>query len=224
MSIGKALQEILKPHEEGYEVGVHPLSNRTRRAVLRELTRKPCQTATAVATKLGANVQNVQWHLKKLEEYDFVKSFKKSRIRYYPAELISAEDLDMFSLIAGKNGWLVVKSLLSRCREINFLSRHMGKSTAYRILAELKKNGYVEEIRSSRAIYCLSDKFHSKLEYYDKRGLEFRKIFLKKIELRGYRVEIVGTVNYETKIRIEGYEKFTVGIFISPLRTALEVR
>jgi hypothetical protein len=70
---------------------------------------------------------------------------------------------------------------------------------------------------------CGTENLRKLVEKYDLIGKKYKKSFLKHIETRGFSVRVLGTVNYELKIHITGMETFTMGIFISPLRTAMEV-
>ena len=99
----------------------------------------------------------------------------------------------------------------------------MGKSTLYRLLGILKSLELVDIEGQRKKLICATEKLMNMMEKYDKIGRDFKKVFLKKIESRGFEIKVVGTVNYELKIRVEGMDNFNMSIFISPVRTALEV-
>ncbi len=225
MKITKELEEIIKTLEEGEEErGLHLFSNKNRRYVFRELTKAPCQTSSSIARKLNMDVQIAEWHLKRLGREGYVGEVEIRKKVYYPIELVKEEDLPLFTLLNNRNANLIVKSLFRRCRDIQFLQRHVSRATVYRVLRKLKDMDLIEDMKGTRRLVCLNDNFYRKMEEYDKMGLEFRRKFIKKIEFRGYSVEIIGTYNYETKIRVKGVENFTVGIYISPLKSILGVR
>ncbi len=225
MKITKELEEIIKTLEEDEgEKGLHLFSNRNRRYVFRELTRAPCQTSSSIARRLGVDIQIVEWHLKRLSREGYVGDRRIKKKIYYPEDLIKEEDLPLFSLLNNKGANLIVRSLYRKCREISFLERHLSRATVYRVIKELKNMGFVEDMKGTHRLICLNDEFYEKVGEYDRIGLEFKKKFIKKIEFRGYVVEIIGTYNYETKIRVRGVEKFTLGIYISPLKSILGVR
>jgi len=225
VKLTKELEEIIKTlEEEEGERGLHFFSNRNRRNVFREITRAPCQTSSAIARRLSVDVQIVEWHLKRLIREGFVKDANMRKKVYYPRDLVREEDVPLFYLLNSKSGKIIVNSLFRRCRDLSFLQRHLSRGTVYRVLRELKRLNLIEEMRGTKKLVCLKDDFYRKMEDYDKIGLEFRKKFIKSIEFRGYTIEIIGTYNYETKIRVKGVENFTLGIYISPIKTILGVR
>jgi DNA-binding MarR family transcriptional regulator len=225
VKLAKELEEIIKTlEEEEGERGLHFFSNRNRRNVFREITRAPCQTSSSVARKLGVDVQIVEWHLKRLVREGFVVERNLKKKVYYPKDLIREDDVPLFYLLNTKGGWTVVHSLFRKCRDLSFLQRHLSRATVYRVLRELRKLDLVEEMRGTRKLVCLKEDFYKMMEDYDKIGLDFRRKFIKSIEFRGYSIEIIGTYNYETKIRVRGVENFTLGIYISPLKSILGVR
>ncbi len=220
MKLASQLQNLIKEEEE--EKGFHIFANKHRRDAFRELTRAPCQTSSALAKALGYDVQDVEWHLKKLMKEGFVEKREYKKKLFYPSELIMKEDIPLFALLNTKSGWLIVNSLREKCRDMPFLYRHVSRATAYRIVKELRILGFLEEMKGTKRLICLNDNFYDKIEKYDALGIDFKKRFIEKIEKRGYSVEVIGTYNYEVTIRIVGIENFTLGIYISPLRTILE--
>ncbi len=224
MKLSREMSKIIGRIEDRDEKGYHIFSNPSRREIFQELTRAPAQTSSSVAKKLGVDVQNVEWHLGKLSREGFVGSVEINKKLYYPIGLMRVEDAPLFQLLNTKGGWIVVNSLIGRCRDMKFLHRHISQSTAYRVVNALKSMGVVEVHKGSKRLICLNDRFKDLREEYEKMGFEFKRDFLKRIEIRGYSVEVIGTYGYETKIRVSGMENFTLGIYISPLRTILEVR
>ena len=222
MKIGKALEDILRTEPEELE-GYHIFYNPLRRAIFRELTRKPCVTSSFLGKKLGANVPAIEWHLKKLMSEDYIGSVITNKKLYYPQEMILPGDVETFSILNGSTGSQIMRNLLGGCKSIGYLQGMFSLSTLYRNLKALQTLGLVKKIRGRKALYCLTDIIPRKLEEYDKIGMDFKKRMLERISLRGYEVEIIGTYGYEVKLRIRGLENFTMGFFISPMRTTLEV-
>ncbi len=222
MKLAHQLKNLIR--EEEKERGFHIFANKHRRDVFRELTRAPCQTSSAIAKTLNYDVQDVEWHLRKLIENGFVEKREHKKRLFYPSGLVMDEDVPLFALINKKSGWLIVNSLKERCRDMPFLYRHVSRSTAYRVVDELRTLGLIEEMKGSKRLICLNENFYDKIEKYDAIGIEFKKKFINRVERRGYRVEVIGTYKYELTIRIFGIENFTLGIYISPLRTILEGR
>ncbi len=222
MKISTQLQKLIK--EEEIERGYHIFSNRHRREIFRELTRAPCQTSSSLMRKLGYDVQNVEWHLKRLMREGFVdlKIYKKKL--FCPSELIFEEDIPLFHLLNTRSGWIIVRSLVDRCRDMPYLSKHASRATAYRVVDTLKSLNLVDVSKGTRKMICLNEGFYEKMDMYSVQGSEFKKNFIKRIEKRGYSAEIVGSYDYEIIIRLSGMENFTLGIFISPLKTILGVK
>lgn len=220
MKLASQLKNLIKEEEE--ERGFHIFANKHRRDIFRELTRAPCQTSSSLARALGYDVQDVEWHLKKLMENGFVEKRELKKKLFYPSELVMEEDIPLFALLNTKSGWLIVNSLKERCRDMPFLYRHVSRSTAYRVISNLRTLGFLDEMKGTKRLICLNDNFYEKIEKYDVMGIEFKKRFIERIEKRGYSVEVIGTYKYELTIRILGMENFTLGIYISPMRTILE--
>jgi DNA-binding transcriptional ArsR family regulator len=222
VKIATQLSKLIKEEEE--ERGFHIFANKHRREIFKELTRAPCQTSSSIARALGYDVQTVEWHLKKLIAEGFVdlKEYKKKL--FCPVNLILEEDVPLFSLLNTQSGWLIVNSLLNKCRDVPFLCKHTSRATTYRIIKELRDLGFLEEIKGTKRLVCLNDRFYNKIEEYSSIGLEFKKKFIEKIDKKGYSVEIIGSYNYEVTIRITGIENFTLGIYISPIKSILEGR
>ncbi len=222
MKIASELSKLMK--EEEKERGFHIFANRHRREIFKELTRAPCQTSSFLARTLGYDVQTVEWHLKKLMDFDLVSFKKMQKKLFYPVDLVREVDIPLFSLLNSKSGWIVVKSLMERCRDVPFLYRHVSRSTAYRIIKNLKNLGFIREMKGTKRLICLNDEFYNKIEEYDVLGMDFKQKFFEKIEMRGYNVEIIGSYDYQLILRVRGIENFNLGIYISPIRTILEGR
>ncbi len=209
--------------EEEETRGYHIFSNRNRRELYRELTRAPCQNSSMLSSSTGVKPANVVWHMRKLEKEGYVNVHRLGGEVFYPAGLVAVEDVPLFYLINRKSAAQVIKALLYRCRGTDELLENISRATFYRVLRELKNLDIVETGRGTKSWVCLKDSFLQKIEEYDKRGLSFKREFIKRMEKGGYEVEVIGTYGYEVKLRILGREKFTMGIYISPLRTSLEV-
>ena len=219
----RGIEKIVKGEEEEELEGYHIFSNGNRREVYRELTRRPCVTSSQISQSAGINVRNVIWHLGKLKREGFVGELRGRRHLYYPLHLVMESDLSLFSILNSKQGRKIVRSLYFGCKSIQELEENISHTTLYRILKKLKDMEMINIHRGRRSLVCLEEEFFRKVEDYDKLGLEFKKKFMEKIETRGYTVELIGTYDYEVKLRISGREKFTMGIFISPIRTSLGV-
>ncbi len=214
------LEKMMRAEEENVK-GIHIFSNRNRREIFTQLTKFPCRTSSSLSKILDIDVRDVEWHLKKLESLGFVFSWKKNKKYYGVKDLVMEDDMLFFSLL-GRNGMKdIVRNLMGGCKEIG--SFEIKKSTLYRYLNELKSLDIVNIIGTRRKMVCATNKLNKMIEKYDEIGREYKKTILKKLEMRGYEIEVIGTVDYELKIRIRGVEDFSMGIFISPLRTVLEV-
>ncbi len=222
MKIGKALEDILRIEPEELK-GYHIFSNPLRRAIFRELTRKPCVTSSFLGKKLGTSASAVEWHLKKLMSEDYIGFAGVNKKLYYPKELILEEDTGIFSVLNASIGSQIVRNLLGGCKSIEYFQGIFNSSTLYRNLRRLQALELIEKIRGRKVLYCLTERIPRKLGEYDKIGIDFKKRMLERISLRGYEVEIIGTYGYEVKLRIRGQENFSMGFFISPMRTTLEV-
>ncbi len=203
------------------EKGFHIFSNERRRAIFRELSRLPCRTSSSIAKATGIEVRSVIWHLEKLRREGFVDSVNLGKKYYIIPGLIFLEDMPFFSLLGRREVRKLLKMIWGGCVPISQI--RISKSTLYRITNELENFGVVEKSGDKCKYICPTEKLQELVDKYDKVGRDFKKEFLKRIEVRGFEVEVIGTVGYELKIRVRGMENFTMGVFISPLRTALEV-
>ncbi len=222
MSISSDLKKLIREEEE--ERGLHIFSNRHRREIFRELTRAPCQTSSSLSRTLSYDVQTVEWHLKKLKNEGFVDYKIQGKKLFYPMDLVMEQDIPLFHLLNTKSGWLITRALFEKCREMPYLYRHVSRASAYRVVEKLRNMNLLREMKGARKLVCLTDEFYEKVEMYGAYGSEFKKNFLKRVEFRGYTAEVVGTYDYEVIIRISGTENFTLGIFISPMKTILGVK
>ncbi len=214
------LEKIIKREEDNVR-GIHIFSNKNRREIFRELTKFPCRTSSSLSKILGIDVRSVEWHLKKLESLEYVISLKKNKKYYCIKDLVREEDLPFFTLLGKAGIRNIIKNVINGCKEIN--SFEIKRATLYRYLSELKTLKIISVIGTKRKMLCPTNKLEGIMEKYDEIGREYKRIILKKLDMKGYEIEVIGTVNYELKIRISGVEDFNMGIFISPLRTILEV-
>ena len=214
------LQEIIKAAKKE-ERGFHIFSNERRRVIFRELTRLPCRTSSSLSKSTGIEIRSVIWHLEKLHREEFVDIAKRGKKYYIVPNLIYLDDIPFFSLLSIKNAKKLLKTIWSGCVPISEIN--MGKSTLYRLVDNLKSLQMVGIEGQKRKLLCPTEKLIFMAEKYDKIGHDFKRDFLKKIESRGFEIEVLGTVNYELKIRVTGLDSFNMSVFISPVRTALEV-
>ena len=217
------IQEIFKGLEEEEIKGYHPFSHKNRREIYRELTRAPCLNSSQLSSRTGIKASNTVWHLRKLQREGYVHSVKYQSEIFYPEWLVLPEDLKLFYWINKKGVASIIRSLLFGCKGVDELISNMSRATFYRYLQVLKELGVIETGRGRKSWVCLKDVFFQKMEEYDRRGMKFKRDLIKRLERGGYEVETVGTYNYEVKLRIVGREKFTMSIYISPIRTALGV-
>ncbi|NPA75134.1 MAG: helix-turn-helix transcriptional regulator [Euryarchaeota archaeon] len=220
MSLNILEEKIKKASETGGE-GYHIFSNENRRNIFRELTRRACRTTSSLAASTGIDSKVVVWHLNKLKKHGFVHEWKKGRLYYYPVELIKPDDLELFRILNSKDARIIMLHASKGCIEIANIP--CSKSTLYRYLKIFSDMELIEISGLRKKYLCGTEKLANLLEQYDVRGMNYKKRFLKYVEKRGFNVRIVGTINYELKIEFSGLENFTMGIYISPLRTAMEV-
>ena len=219
MDLRKLQEKIKEAREE--EKGFHLFSSKRRRDVFKELTRLPCRTASSLSKVTGIEVRSVIWHLGKLHRAGFVDLVESNKKYYIVPGLIYLEDIPFFSLLSLNNAKKLLKIIWGGCVPISNI--RMGTSTIYRLVNRLKSMGLVELEGERRKLLCPTEKLGEMAEKYDKIGRDFKREFLKKIESKGFEIEVIGTVNYELKIRVTGMDNFNMSIFISPVRTALEV-
>ena len=217
---GQDLEKIIKKEEEVVR-GIHIFSNERRRRIFMELTKFPCRTSSSLSRILNMDVRDVEWHLKKLVERDFVFTWKDRKKYYCVKNLVRKEDLAIFSLFNVPGILTLMRKISGECREISYFS--IKKSTLYRYLKELKSLHLVGTVGIEKKLICATPKFRKMIEKYDEIGREYKSIILKKLEMPGYEVKNLGTINYELKVSIGGFENFSMSVFISPLRTILEV-
>ncbi len=216
----KKLQEKIKGVKKEAK-GFHIFSNERRREIFRELTRLPCRTSSSISKATGIEVRSVVWHMEKLHHEGFVDVVEKGKKYYIVPGLIYLEDLPFFSLLSLNNAKKLLKTIWDGCVPISEIN--IGKSTLYRLINCFKSLNIVDVEGQRRKLLCPTEKLSEIVEKYDEIGRDFKRDFLKKIETRGFEIEVLGTVNYELKIRIAGIDNFSMSIFISPVRTALEV-
>ncbi len=216
----KDLEKRIKSASEKEE-GFHIFSSVMRRAIFRELTRFLCRTASSIATATGIEVRSVIWHLEKLRRAGYVDSADRGKKYYIVPGLIHLEDVPLFSILGRKNARKLLKIVWNGCVPISQIK--ISKSTLYRIVRMLENLEIIERGGERRKYLCATEKLMELVDKYDKIGKDFKRDFVKRIEMKGFEVKVIGTVGYEVKIRVSGMENFTMGVFISPLRTTLEV-
>ncbi len=215
----KLKERIEKAEEE--KKGFHIFSCERRRKIFEELTKLPCRTSSSLSRITGIEVRSVIWHLEKLRRGGFVDVVKEGKKYYIVPGLIYLEDVPFFSLLSLKNVKKLLKIIWGGCVPISEIN--MRKSTLYRIVNHLKSMDMVELGGERRKLLCPTEKLGEMAEKYDKIGRDFKRDFLKKIESRGFEIKVIGTVNYKLKLRVTGMDNFNMSIYISPVRTALEV-
>ncbi len=201
--------------------GLHIFSNEKRRAVYRELTRRPCRTESSIARAARVDVKVASWHLWKLMHEGYVAYQTLERRCYYVPELVDTVDLNFFHLLNSPVARRLVRYALDGCKEIKKI--RTPKSTLYRYLSLLEEQGYIYRKKYRGAYMCANNSLLRLAEKYEERGMNFKREILKKLEYPGFHVRVLGEVNHELKIEISGLETFTMGVFISPLITSLEV-
>ena len=215
------LEELIRVEKENVK-GIHIFSNINRREIFRELTRFPCRTSSSISRTLGMDVRDAEWHLKKLEANGYLYSWNENGRHYYCVkDLIREEDASFFSSLSKSGMRKIVRYIVYECKEL--VGFKVKKSTLYRHLNELGNMGMITVIGTRKKMVCPTEKLRNIVDKYDEMGRIFKKVILKKLDVAGYDIEVVGTVNYELKIRVRGIEDFNMGIFISPVRTILEV-
>ncbi len=217
----KDLERRIKGTTEEETRGLHIFSPRTRRDVYRELSRLPCRTSSSISRSLGIDARVVEWHLKKLHGEGFVETWIRGRRYYYIPSLVDLGDLEFFALLNRKSVRVIVRYLLEGCREIRDIP--VPRSTLYRDLRLLENMDMVLANRGTRSYVCPGDKLKRMKEKYNERGANFKRELVKMLEYPGFSVVVLGEVNHELKLEINGLENFTMGVFISPLETSLEV-
>ncbi len=219
----RGLESIVKGMEEEELRGYHLFSSRSRREIFREITRRPCINAPQISKATGMNASNVIWHIRKLMKEDYVGSYEYRSIVFYPRGLVKEEDLPLFSFLNTRSGNVIVRALFFDCKGTDELLQKFSRATLYRNLKVMQELRILEQEKGKKRLLCLTESFYKKLEEYDKIGIEFKRQFLEKLAIRGYDVDVIGIQDYEMKVRVTGKEKFTLGIYISPLRTSLGV-
>ena len=216
------LEQRIKNSQTNLTYGYHVFSNENRRMIFREITHRQCQTSSSIASLLGLDVKVVNWHLKKLVEERYVDIWVNGRNYYYVPGLMRIDDLPVFRMFNSREARKIALYAVRGCRDIKKIP--VAKTTLYRYLTQFAKMGLLYLKGYERKYVCGTDEFKTMIEIYDKIGVDYKHEFLKCVESKGFSAKIVGTVNYELKVEINGLENFTMGIFISPMRTAMEVQ
>ncbi len=217
----KSLEERIKKAGSGGGEGYHIFSNERRREIFRELTRRPCRTVSSLASTLSTDTKVVSWHITKMMEKKLVSRWKAGRTYYYPAELVRPGELELFRILNSKEARKIINHAYHGCTSLEKLP--VQRTTMYRYLKIYEEMELIELSGARKKYMCGTEKLKSMVEEYDLIGKNYKKKFLELVEKRGFHVRVIGTVNYELKIEFTGLENFTMGIYISPLRTAMEV-
>ncbi len=217
----KELEKRIKGAIEDQSYGYHIFANENRRLVFRELTKRPCRTASSLSSALGMDTKVILWHLSKLREATLITTWKSGRTYYWPVELVRTKDLELFKILNSTDARKILLHAHKGCIEIKNIP--VKSSTLYRYLKIYADMGLIDISGYGKKYMCGTELLKKMVEKYDLIGKKYKKTFIKKIETRGFSIRIMGTVNYEVKIEVSGMENFTMGIFISPLRTAMEV-
>ncbi len=217
----KDLEEKIKKSASEDTRGLHLFSSRTRRDVYRELSRLPCRTSSSIGTSLGVDSRVVEWHLKKIRKGGFVEMWRSGKTYFYIPQLLDVSDLEFFSLLNNRGIRTIVRYVLEGCRQIKEIP--LARSTLYRHLGTLEDADIITINRGSRGYVCATPQLLRLREKYAAKGPNFKREFVKMLEIPGFTVTVIGEVAHELKLEVKGLENFTMGVFISPLETALEV-
>ncbi len=217
----KELEKWIKVSKSEDVRGIHIFSNPIRRSIYRELTRLPCRTASSIAIKLGVDYRVVLWHLLKLENSGFVSRWVEHKTYFFVPYLVDLHDLEFFSLLNSKAVKMIIRYIYGGCRMVNEIP--VPKSTLYRYVAKLKQMEYVYSPKDSRGYICPSKSLIELIERSKDKGTNFKREFPKLLEYPGFHVRVLGEIDNELKLEVYGIESFTMGVFISPFITSMEV-
>ncbi len=219
-----SIQDLERKIKEskGEEIyGLHIFSNKNRRMVFRELTKLPCRTSSSIAKLLNLDPKVAEWHLKKLEDGEYVKTWREGRRYYYVPGLVDVMDLPFFKALNSKDARKIILYVLNGCRKASDIP--VSSSTFYRYINLFERWDLVQIGGFKCSYICPTKKMKSMIERYEEQGMNYKREIVKKLENEGFHVKVLGIVKYELKLEIGGMENFNMGIFISPLHTSLEV-
>ncbi len=219
-----SLQDLERKIKEskGEEIyGLHIFSNKNRREVFRELTRLPCRTSSSIGKSLGMDARVVEWHLKKMKNVGFVDEWKDKRRYYYVLGLVDPIDLPFFKALNSKDARIIIMYAINGCRKISDIP--VARSSFYRHVKLFQECGIIEVGGASGSYICPTEKLKKMVERYETLGMNYKREIVKKLEVEGFHVNVLGVVKNELKLEITGMENFNMGVFISPIYTAMEV-
>ncbi len=220
MSI-KELEKRIKSVQSESTQGLHLFSSENRRAVFRELSRLPCQTSSSIGAHLNIEPRVAEWHLKKLHDVGLVEVWNEKKRFYFIPELVDFSDLPLFSLLNRKAVKYIIRYAVSGCSPVSDLK--VPSSSFYKYAHELEQLDMIYISGTQRKYLCGTERLRKLVEKYEEKGINFKKYILKVIEIPGFNVRVAGIINNELKIEVRGLENFSMGVYISPLQTAMEV-
>jgi len=215
------LEARIKKSKVEQSRGLHIFSNMRRRAIYRTLTKLPCQTESSIAKHNTIDVKVARWHLWKLAQAGYVAVQELDKRYYYVPELVDIGDLRFFSELNSKEARKLILFVRDGCRALKEIK--VPKSTLYRYIKIFESMGYIRKVRNQSSYVCPSEPLFELGEKSEEKGMNFKREFMKKIEAPGFHVRVLGELNHELKLEVYGLERFTMGVYISPLETALEV-